>query len=451
MSRGAEFDQTKPILIKQVQGGKRFDRKAWKEEKTTILRHHTDFKPAAQPAPLDAYGGVMRGERQAATGFFHLKKLGARWWLIDPEGWPYYTAGTTHIGIAVNGSAPRAEFSKHFASEAQWVETTSNLFKEIGINSGDDNMARLFPQNGHPMPYFMALNFFEKYFRAKNNLDYKQARDKFTIFYTTYACTDDFAQFIRGAMKKMARPRDPYLIGYWSDNELQFPMGAKHLLEQHLALPANEIPHQVAAAWLERNKIDPSSITEEINMKFKSFIVECYHRTCREAIKGADPNHLNCGFRINNHDHVQQTCREFYEALGPYIDMACLNWYNQWTPDPKVMDSWAAWMGDKPFMVTEWYAKAMDSGLNNREGAGFSVPTQQERAWYYENFTLGLLQNKGCVGWHWFCYQDHLVGTPRASNKGIVNWQFQPYPELCASIKAINTQVYDLIRYFDTK
>ena len=138
----------------------------------------------------------------------------------------------------------------------------------------------------------------------------------------------------------------------------------------------------------------------------------------RNAIKGADPNHLYCGFRINNHDHVQQTCRDFYEALGPFVDMASLNWYNQWTPDPKIMDEWVTWMGDKPFMVTEWYAKGMDSGLNNKAGAGFSVPTQQERAWYYENFTLGLLKHKGCVGWHWFCYQDHRVGTRVAPTKG---------------------------------
>ena len=131
--------------------------------------------------------------------------------------------------------------------------------------------------------------------------------------------------------------------------------------------------------------------------------------------------------------------------------MASLNWYNQWTPDPKIMDEWVTWMGDKPFMVTEWYAKGMDSGLNNKAGAGFSVPTQQERAWYYENFTLGLLKQKGCVGWHWFRYQDHLVGTPRSSNKGIVNNEFQPYPDLVESMRNINTQAYDLIRYFDAK
>ena len=139
-------------------------------------------------------------------------------------------------------------------------------------------------------PYFRELNFFERYFRAKFNLDYSKAREKFTIFYTTYACADDFDPFVKTAAARYAVKTDPFFIGYWSDNELPFPMGAKQLLQQHLALPAGEIPQQVAEAWLKTNGLSAKTdYSEETNMQFKRYIVETYHRRCRDAIKSADP------------------------------------------------------------------------------------------------------------------------------------------------------------------
>ena len=49
----------------------------------------------------------------------------------------------------------------------------------------------------------------------------------------------------------------------------------------------------------------------------------------------------------------------------------------------------------KPFIVTEWYAKGMDSGMANTTGAGFVVKTQADRGRFYQNFTLGLLESGG--------------------------------------------------------
>ena len=45
----------------------------------------------------------------------------------------------------------------------------------------------------------------------------------------------------------------------------------------------------------------------------------------------------------------------------------------------------------RPIIITEWYAKGMDSGLPNRSGAGWIVKTQADRGRFYQNFTLGLV------------------------------------------------------------
>ena len=106
-------------------------------------------------------------------------------------------------------------------------------------------------------------------------------------------------------------------------------------------------------------------------------------------------------------------------------------------------------------MITEFYAKGVDSGLKNATGAGWTVKTQQERGWFYQNFTLALLESKDCVGWHWFRYIDNDPEYRKAdpsnqdSNKGIVNVRFEPYTELLQQMKELNRQVYPLTEYFD--
>jgi hypothetical protein len=54
----------------------------------------------------------------------------------------------------------------------------------------------------------------------------------------------------------------------------------------------------------------------------------------------------------------------------------------------------------KPFLVTEWYVKAEDAGFKNTTVAGWIVPTQRDRAAFYQNFVLALLESRACVGWH---------------------------------------------------
>ena len=110
-----------------------------------------------------------------------------------------------------------------------------------------------------------------------------------------------------------------------------------------------------------------------------------------------------------------------------------------------------SWAG-KPFVVTEFYTKGVeDSDLNNGSGAGFCVPTQKERAYAYQHFTLGLLEAKNCVGWYWFKYQDDdgTDNSGKPANKGIYDNHYQLFPYLSQMMREINYNVYNIIDYFD--
>jgi hypothetical protein len=133
----------------------------------------------------------------------------------------------------------------------------------------------------------------------------------------------------------------------------------------------------------------------------------------------------------------------FVEA-GKYVDMISINVYGTWTPSTEEMDIWSA--GDKPFFVTEFYAKAEDSGQRNATGAGWLVPTQEDRAKFFENFTLALIEHPGCVGYHYFRYSDN-----NDSNKGLLDEKFQWWEPMKNSFQKIARNIYALREFMTGK
>ncbi|MBQ7296970.1 MAG: hypothetical protein IJW80_01485, partial [Alistipes sp.] len=130
------------------------------------------------------------------------------------------------------------------------------------------------------------------------------------------------------------------------------------------------------------------------------------------------------------------------------------NYYSRWSPEASWMQKWATLAPNAPFMVTEFYTKGVeDSDLNNGSGAGFCVPTQTERAYAYQHFTLGLLEAKNCVGWHWFKYQDDdgSDNDSKPANKGMYDNYYQLFPYLSQMAKEVNYNVYNLIEFFDNQ
>ena len=142
-------------------------------------------------------------------------------------------------------------------------------------------------------------------------------------------------------------------------------------------------------------------------------------------------------------------------AAEQYNDIISMNYYGSWAVTEKNKEQWIQLK--KPFIITEFYTKAEDTKMGNTSGAGWIVKTQKERGIHYENFCLTLLQINNCVGWHWFRYQDNdpldTTADPsnNNSNKGIVDTYYNVYNDLTKSMQQLNTNVYQLIHYFDNK
>lgn len=247
-----------------------------------------------------------------------------------------------------------------------------------------------------------------------------------------YPFDPEFEGYCDQRAKGLEKTRDdPWLLGHFSDNEL--PLHEKGIVQQYLSYPPNDPCHEAAVQFMASH--GGGRPTKNDDKEFLQLVVSEYYRKVAAAIRKHDPNHLFLGSRF--HGQALSSSAVFLGA-GPYADIISANYYHHWTPDNNRIENWAK-MSGKPILITEWYAKAADSGLSNKSGAGFPVQTQSDRAEFYQNFTLNLLQNPACVGWHWFKYRD---GTD--NNPGIVNAQGVPYTNLLNSMKAINIQVYPL-------
>lgn len=414
----------------------------WQDYPTRLVANLPDYQPATG-SELSTYGGLKQ-DRRKVTGFFHAEKSGRRWWLVDPEGYPFIHVGVVAVASPGGKDSPKAE----------WAAGATDLLHANGFNgTGAWSDTDVLRASKRPVVYTKIWNFMSSYgskrggmYQKSGHMGYPQ--DCIFVF------DPQFAIFCDEYAKRLAATKDdPWLLGHFSDNELPF---YTNTLDNFLKLPKDDPGRQAVDQWLtERRKQHPEDTTlnDQKRQEFLGFVAERYLQITTAAIRKYDPNHLCLGPRFDFQALKSQTV---FQAAGRHLDVIAVNYYHQWSPDPVQVRNWVEWSG-KPYLVTEWYAKGMDSGMANTTGAGFVVKTQADRGRFYQNFTLGLLESGGCVGWHWFKYRDNDPNAKGAdpsnidSNKGIVDLSLKPYAPLMQSMAELNRQVYSLADYFDRR
>lgn len=422
----------------------------WKTQATRTLDDLPAAATATIDAGLDAYGG-RRDRRGQATGFFHSELVKGRWWLVDPEGGLFIHKAVVSVA-PLRTPAGQAAGREKFGGDEAWAAQTVALLREHGFNGtgawSDTAKLRATPQ---PPVYTLIWNFMSAYGKQRGGTFQQPGHTGYPKD-CIFVFDPGFEQFCEAHAQQLAATRDdPRLLGHFTDNELPFKREA---LANYLALPAADAGHRAALAWLQARHgaaADVRDITEQDQQDFLGVVVGRYFEIVARAVRRVDPNHLVLGSRLHG---AALRFPEVFRAAGPHLDVVAVNYYSAWTPVPERMAMWVKESG-RPFLITEWYAKGMDSGMANTTGAGWTVKTQADRGRFYENFTLGLLESGACVGWHWFKYADNDPADAKAdpsntdSNKGIVSNRYAPFPPLLAAMKRLNERTYGLVDYFD--
>lgn len=393
-------------------------------------------------------------------GFFTVEKRNGRWWIIDPDGYPFI-----HRGVAVfrpgRSELQQSSLEKTYGSKENWVVEEGALLQHHGFNGvGAWSDHQLIREQKVPLVYTIIISPMGSYktdHLKKYGGKYEMAGWQGYRYDLIMVFDPEFEHYVEQSIAPIAQyTNDTYLLGYYTDNELPWKNDA---LDRHLTyLGQHEPGYQAAKQWLDQRKGKDASLadaTDEDRLAFTGFYFETYMEKVTRTIRKYDPNHLYLGCRFNQ-EKEELSNPEIFRVAGKYMDVISINHYRKWEPDQKAMENWESWSG-KPFLITEWYTKGEDSGLPNKTGAGWNVPRQLDRGYFYQNFTIELLKSKNCVGWHWFTYQDNdpldltTDYSNRDSNKGIVDSQFKAYSPLLEQMKALNDHTYDLIQYFDAQ
>ncbi len=429
----------------------------------STLKGYNASAAAKETELYDIYGGYMGGEKYEATGFFHTKKIGDRWWTIDPLGYPFFR--TAVVTITTGNTTQSAKVLAKYGTAEKWAQATTDRLRELGFNSagGWSNIGYL-NRVEKPLSQTYVMSVLRGYCNTFG-LDVTTGGNTALVNDIMPVFDPAFVGAANTAVKSVVSSysASPNVYGWMSDNEL--PAGIT-MLDKTLACDVNDLrfAYSYAVAWtfmvLKTGKTDVSmdDVTDELRREYRAMVYNRYFEVVANALDKYAPNHQYMGCRF-----LQGCYGDEYvmRVAGNWCDVISYNYYNAWEADPVLIANQVKWAG-RPFVVTEWYAKGMDiweanKSMTNKSGAGWTVKTQNDRGLFYHNFALQLLEFKGCVGFDWFLYRDNDPTDPNAdlsnrdSNKGLVNNDGVEYTDLTKHMQEVNNQKYSLISFFDAR
>ncbi len=188
------------------------------------------YKASGESVKLNRHGGRLDRPKEKATGFFYVKKIGGRQWLIDPEGRRYFN-------IAINAVREPKTVNKDFGSAEKRAEATTALLRDNSFNGLGNWSSTRMQQVKEPLVWVLRTNFMFAFAKEKGLTEPAPGTAGFRnrcipVFYP------DFEGFCDRLAKDLtATANDPTLPGIMTDNELQCPV---NLLDRYLSLDTDD-------------------------------------------------------------------------------------------------------------------------------------------------------------------------------------------------------------------
>ena len=395
-------------------------------------------------------------------GFYRVQVIDKRWWIVDPQNQPWLSMGICHITYKgdtdPSGYSPYGEAAQRRYGDAEtWAAAQAKRLRRWGFNTvGAWSSEEMFHQG---LAYTVMLGV-----AGRVQRDVWLHGDFPDVF------SDRFREAAREAAAEQCAPRanDPDLLGYFTDNELDWngwrrgtPLFDYFMAKEEGAPGKRALVSQIEeryggsiarfnGAWgvelsgfddlLRLSTLEPGPDADLGRViadrdAFLRLAAETYFQVCEQAIRAADPNHMILGVRFAGRAEPIVV-----EACGQHVDIISFNNYSDEAPAERMWPLFEATL--RPIMITEWSFKAMDSGLPNTKGAAIPVYSQSDRADGYERYVEGALDLPFVVGLHWFQYVDQpILGRSldgENSNYGVVDVEDEPYCTLVERMRMVN-------------
>lgn len=243
------------------------------------------FERSAKPVEKSRYGG-NKYLKTTATGFFHVKKIGDRWWCIDPDGYYY-------INIALNslrtGKSERNKKAllERFNSKENWMKETIIMLQDNGFNcagswSDTDAIIEANKSLEKPFAYCINWNFMSSYAWSHGKARQLAGHTGYPNE-AIFVFDPGFKAYVDERAKQLVKYKDdPNLFGHFSDNEMPFKFES---IDNYLALPTSEPGYLAAKEWLNEKGISSGQITAKHREEFMALVADKYFSIVSNAIK----------------------------------------------------------------------------------------------------------------------------------------------------------------------
>ncbi|HEY0197305.1 MAG TPA: beta-agarase [Rhodanobacter sp.] len=465
-----------------------------------------------KPEQFDPYGGRTDVQGLDKSGWFHTQKLGGRWQLVTPDGHAFFSLGVNAVvadggrsyvegrEFMFNDLPPARDEWAAFYGHGDSRRPDQGASQGIGYNHGrwfDFYAANLYRVDGgswldawrtrtlerlqdwgfntignwsddalgraHRLPYTRPINIVGDYANVASGFDYwGRMPDPFD------------PRFVQAAETAVARASadvrdDPWLLGYFADNELAWagsgPQGRWGLATGTLHGDAQSPAKQAFIAMLRMKYVAPETLAAAWGMSLPSWdalnvtgfaapapdeahpaiaadysawlrrYADTYFRVVAEAIHRHDAHHLFLGgrFAVNTPEAVA--------ACAQYCDVVSFNVYADLPQHG--FDAAAMQQLDKPVLIGEFHFGSDDRGPFGK--GVVSVWNEQQRGEAYARFVTAAAGDPDIVGAHWFEYVDQPV-TGRLldgenSHIGLVGITDIPFGGFVDAVREANRRV----------
>ena len=442
----------------------------------------------AWPAEFTRWGGWKAKKLGEGTGFFRTHNDGRRWWLVDPDGHPFWSTGLDCVRVDTDARYeglepalawmpdPNGEFGEIYRASERSRQSAkminylaANMIRAFGRQGWREKWSAVALAEMKRLRFNTVANWSEWEFAATARFPYVRPmsfrgarsgaiyRDFPDVFHPGFE--QDAADY---ASQLKSTASDPAFIGYFLMNEPTWGFSSElpaagmlyntETCETRARLSGflkKKYPDNaaLAAAWKAPASFEAVAkgrwsgvLTKEALSDLREFsvqMVDRYFQVLSAACKKADPNHLNLGMRWAGvpPDWAVQGMKSF--------DVFSLNCYREKLPLEQA-EKINKLLG-MPVMVGEWHFGALDVGLP-ASGIGH-LKNQADRARAYRVYLEDAAADPYCVGVHWFTlYDQSALGRFDGENYniGFLDICHRPYDELGQAAIASHERMYEL-------
>ena len=467
------------------------ERTASADELKSRLRAELKSTASAKLPDLCTAWGGWRERRVEATGFFRTHHDGARWWLVDPEGHYFWSAGldcitpnvqttTQNLREALSWLPPEAsEFAECFEQEAsadpdapgerqffdylkanlirafgsewypQWQTIAFASLRRMGFNTCG-NWSDVKAARAARVPYVYPIPTLSPANRKVPRI----FRDFPDVFAPEF---EEEAAIFAAPLWELAD--DSAMLGYFLMNEPMWGFARMLVAEGVLRNSSACATRRALREWLGGKYADDAALTAAWAMPvtldeiaeglwtrsfsaaaigdlqdFSSVMVRKLYDTLSAACRKVAPNHLNLGARFASAPEEW-----IIDAMGAF-DVFSINCYQ--TQADERLGPICERLG-VPAIIGEWHFGALDAGLP-APGIGH-VANQAGRGQAYRYFVEQSAARPWCVGAHWFTlYDQSALGRADGENYniGFIDVCHRPYDALANAARETHERLY---------